>query len=432
MNKIKKLYLLSLNKQRPLTYRLFSLLEIICILASSATILVLFFVVSLKFAGIAIPNYINIVLPFLLSGAVGYLTNFIAVKMLFEPYEKSNKHWIKYLTLGGWKQGMIPANKDKIGEQMAEEITTKLLTPESISKEICILASAKISDPVLIERFSSGINNIILANKNKIIEFLLPKIEDSIASNIDKVISVENIKTFWDDFLVDWIKKEQNRKSVSITIVSLLKDKSPQLTEMAKDFLICKINSWQITKSIKSTLNLDLAESLANFIDWNEIEYSIYEKLSDENTQEEIKKEILKTANSIRKWMDTEDARNKINSFLIGSKAHIEKFLHSYIQNELPVMINKVLNSEELLNWFKTNAIPSIQEKLTAWLKTDGCKMIVENFNLKERIIDAVKKQDVKEFQDMIDNVASEHLGTIQVLGYLLGLLFGSILFLCN
>ena len=431
MRKIKKLYHLSLDRERPLTYRVFSLAEIFCIFMSSITIVGLFVIVMLKCAGVAIPNYITISLPFFLSGAVGYLTNFIAVKMLFEPYERSDKHWIRYVTMGFWKQGMIPANKNKIGEQMAEEISTRLLTPESISKEICALASAKIGDPALIERFSTEINNIILENENKIIEFLLPKIEDSILTTVDKVISIENIKNLWDEVLENWIQQDTNREKVSLAIVALLKNKTPQLTKIAKEFLIEKINSWQLAVIIKNTLSVDLAESLADFINWKEIEISISKKLADKKIQNQIKEEILKTAESIRKWMDSEEAKGQINNFLITSKAYIEQFLHSYIQNEVPVMINKVLNSKELIKWFKANAMPSMQKKLTTWLESDGCKMILENFSIKERILAAIDKQDVREFQNMIDNVASEHLGTIQVLGYVLGLLFGSILFLC-
>ena len=148
-------------------------------------------------------------------------------------------------------------------------------------------------------------------------------------------------------------------------------------------------------------------------------------------TQDQIKDEVIKTAELIRKWIDSEEAKRPINSFLITSKAYIEQFLHTYIQNEVPLMINKMLNSDELIKWFKENAMPSMQKKLTIWLESDGCKLIVENFNIRKRILEAVDKQDIKEFQDMIDNVASEHLGTIQVLGYVLGLIFGSILFFC-
>ena len=288
MGKIKKLYQLSLDSQRPLSYRIFSLAEIFCILMSAITIIGLFIVVILRCLGVLIPNYITITLPFFLSGAVGYLTNFIAVKMLFEPYERSDKHWIRYITLGCWKQGMIPANKNKIGEQMAEEISTKLLTPESISREICALASTKISDPMLLNRFSAEINSIVLENENKIIEFLIPKIEDSILSTVDKVISPENIKTFWDEILIKWIQEGANKEKVSLAIVSVLKNKTPQLTKIAREFLVEKVNSWQISAIIKNNLNFDLAESLAQFINWKEVEVSLSRKLTDKIKPKEV------------------------------------------------------------------------------------------------------------------------------------------------
>ena len=39
--------------------------------------------------------------------------------------------------------------------------------------------------------------------------------------------------------------------------------------------------------------------------------------------------------------------------------------------------------------------------------------------------VDAVRKQDVREFHTMINNLAAKHLVAIQVLGYALGILVG-------
>ena len=36
-----------------------------------------------------------------------------------------------------------------------------------------------------------------------------------------------------------------------------------------------------------------------------------------------------------------------------------------------------------------------------------------------------MENQDVKEFHEMIDSIAARHLGAIQVLGYILGLVIG-------
>ena len=70
------------------------------------------------------------------AAAVGFLTNFIAIEMLFKPYERTGFHWLRLLSLGLWKQGMVPANKAKIGHVLGEEIPERLLKPGEISREI--------------------------------------------------------------------------------------------------------------------------------------------------------------------------------------------------------------------------------------------------------------------------------------------------------
>ena len=43
------------------------------------------------------------------------------------------------------------------------------------------------------------------------------------------------------------------------------------------------------------------------------------------------------------------------------------------------------------------------------------------------RIRDAVAPMDMREFHDMINEVAAQHLGAIQVLGYVLGAVVGAL-----
>jgi len=54
-------------------------------------------------------TWINIISIPLLAGFVGYITNYIAIKMLFRPYKK------KWYTLG-W-QGVIPKNREKLAKK---------------------------------------------------------------------------------------------------------------------------------------------------------------------------------------------------------------------------------------------------------------------------------------------------------------------------
>lgn len=70
---------------------------------------------------------------------------------------------------------------------------------------------------------------------------------------------------------------------------------------------------------------------------------------------------------------------------------------------------------------------------LTNWktsIRTKGSPLIIEKLDIEGRIKTAVDAMDAKEFHGMVNDVAAQHLGAIQVLGYLLGALAGALLLL--
>lgn len=92
----------------------------------------------------------------LVGAVIGYFTNYIAVKMLFHPYEE--KH------LGSWKlpftPGMIPKEKDRLGHAIAEAVTTSLLTEE-------MLTSALLSEESIEQVTSQADRLLDQCNKNE-------------------------------------------------------------------------------------------------------------------------------------------------------------------------------------------------------------------------------------------------------------------------
>jgi len=88
-------------------------------------------------------------------------------------------------------------------------------------------------------------------------------------------------------------------------------------------------------------------------------------------------------------------------------------------------MTTKTIESEDLWNWVGNGLLPSAKPKLETLIKEQGKDKIVAKLNLSARVTEAVEKQDVKDFHDMINSIAAQHLGAIQVLGYFLGAIVG-------
>ena len=103
----------------------------------------------------------------------------------------------------------------------------------------------------------------------------------------------------------------------------------------------------------------------------------------------------------------------------------LEHFLRDYLQRVIPATADQILNSEALWDWVKNELLPQVQQHLNYWLRNNGKRLVIEKLDLSRRIENSIREQDVREFHAMINAVAAEHLGAIQVLGYVLGFVIG-------
>lgn len=75
---------------------------------------------------------LSIVLPIAVGALIGYLTNYIAIKMLFLP----RKEW----HIGKWRvpftPGVIPKNKSRVASAVANAVSEKLITENDIVESI--------------------------------------------------------------------------------------------------------------------------------------------------------------------------------------------------------------------------------------------------------------------------------------------------------
>ncbi|MFW5658785.1 MAG: DUF445 domain-containing protein, partial [Bacteroidota bacterium] len=68
----------------------------------------------------------NFILTLSISGLIGYGTNYLAIRMLFQPQQRRPI----------WGQGLIPANKDRIAHKLAVTINDNILNEEHIKERL--------------------------------------------------------------------------------------------------------------------------------------------------------------------------------------------------------------------------------------------------------------------------------------------------------
>ena len=65
----------------------------------------------------------------LISGAIGWITNWVAIKMLFRPHKEINFGLFKI-------QGLIPKRRDEISENIADVVEKELISVDDIENKL--------------------------------------------------------------------------------------------------------------------------------------------------------------------------------------------------------------------------------------------------------------------------------------------------------
>ena len=149
-------------------------------------------------------------------------------------------------------------------------------------------------------------------------------------------------------------------------------------------------------------------------------------KLDSETITELIKDELLTLINKVEEWTKTDEGSAKVDLMLNKLKEKIIVMIREFLNEKIPTLATSVLDSESLWQWIENELLSNAKPQIETFIKSTGKDIIIEKLNISGRVTDAVDKQDVEEFHSMINSIAAQHLGAIQVLGYFLGAIVGA------
>lgn len=138
-------------------------------------------------------SFEGIIRTLAMSGIIGYFTNYVAIKMLFHPREKRPI----------WGHGLIPSQKYKIAQRIAEAIHEFVVNESIIKKK---LKESQISQKIT-ERLTNGTQQLLndkefLKELSKYAENTLeqylqqPEVKTKIISNLDQKLKENFSKGF--------------------------------------------------------------------------------------------------------------------------------------------------------------------------------------------------------------------------------------------
>ncbi len=280
---------------------------------------------------------LNMIAGPLIGAVIGYVTNYIAVKMLFRPLHKVK---ILNFTLP-FTPGIIPKRKDKLGQALGETIGNNLLTKEDLEK---VLLSDNMKDAILDEllkkpKAESEVTNSIQTllcgyfgqeqydkSTEKMEEIIYQKLMDGIERvDVGSIIATEGDKVIKQKTQGTMLRFIVNNELISSLVEQIGVGVNDYIKDNGKDLL---------QPIITTELSSFVSQSPENIL------------MAMGKTEEEIRKVIgdiytgfiSKKSESIMKQFNIAGiVEDKVNAMDV---MEIEKLVLSVMKNELDAVVN--------------------------------------------------------------------------------------------
>ncbi|EJT6165740.1 DUF445 family protein [Clostridium perfringens] len=311
----------------------------------------------------------------LIGAVIGYITNWLAIKMLFRPREAKYIFGMKL----PFTPGLIPKEKSRIANKVGETVGTHLLNSDSLSKA---LKDDKI--------------------KAKFNEVAKEKINQIINSNSTLEESLKN--TLGENY---YALKGNMINNIAKTILESIQEE--EFKNKVKFYIV---------DSIKERLNKN-PEKIIDFINSNKFREVIINTLEEEKIRDIIGKALLKEVKTLEKEDLTIEEVIPENI-----KPYIEEYVKSQ-KDTLVDIIKNLLRDDEVSHKIKSAINDNIPSIVSMFLSGDVIygklvslvdKSLSEEEN-KEYICDAalafVHESMKKKVSDVINNVGEEKLEVI-------------------
>lgn len=173
----------------------------------------------------------EIVIAVIIGGLTGRLVDFMAVQLLFRPYQPRR--------LGPWSlHGVLPARQDALARQVANNIADRLLSAETLA--------AFISSPELAEKIRANVSEEV----DRFLDRELPAVRDLLGdlmqdgSELDEEIRV--LAAGFGEFLAGLAQRPEVRERTALALNALVKERrgmrvdellSPGILEAVRRFV---------------------------------------------------------------------------------------------------------------------------------------------------------------------------------------------------
>ena len=124
--------------------------------------------------------------------------------------------------------------------------------------------------------------------------------------------------------------------------------------------------------------------------------------------------------------MKGEEGQKVMGGIIREMRVRGKRYIATYLRENVPVLIDRAFASDMLREKLEKGVLPKVGVKV-AQLIGENKQAILDKLRLEQRVTEAVDGMSVATFHQTLDEFMSENLCAVQVLGFVLGAIVGSL-----
>ena len=357
-------------------------------------------------------------MPVLLAGAVGYITNWLALWYLFKPYEPH---------FGGRIQGIIPRQKREMAVSLGNMVGRKLLNPDALVEEMKGEVLAFVNDGRRMTLLRGWVQRYLVEHEAEIVEFVSPYVERQVLAVIDSLATPDTWSKIWDEGILPRIKSEDSRRFIVEKLVETIRDNAGGMIDEVRGELRVFLRQ-KLADKLPFGIGADAITNyvMENFADYDSMKRKFDEWLQRKATQDMLREKLLAYADQLTAWMKGGDGQKVMEGLIRELRVRGKRYIATYLRENVPELINRAFASDMLREKLEKVVLPKVGVKVVQ-LIGENKQTILDKLRLEQRVKEAVDGMSVATFHQTLNEFMDENLCAVQVLGFVLGAIVGAI-----